>query len=144
MEELNKQKIKTMCVFVHSGRTLASRGYDENKNEIFYRVLGGGVNFGEKSEDGVKREIMEELKCEIENFKLIKVIENIFTFQGKPRHEITFLYKGDLMNKSLYNQEKIYIVEPYKEFTAEWIKINDVLSGKIILYPETDYSNILR
>lgn len=143
MEESIKQRVKAMCLFVYNGKTLASKGYDQHKNEVFYRVIGGTINFGEKSEDGIRREIREELKCEIENLKLIDVVENIFTYQGQQRHEIAFLYKGDLTNKDLYRQEKIHIVEPDGEFDAEWVPINDILSGKITLYPELDYSSIL-
>ncbi len=133
-----------MCVFNYKGKTLASLGHDKNKGETFYRVIGGSIDFGEKSEDGVRREIREELKCEIENLRLMKVAENIFIYEGQPRHEIVFLYKGDLANKDLYNQEKIHITEPYTEFDAKWIPIDDVLSGKVILYPTVDYSDILK
>ena len=144
MENDNKQRIKVMCVFNHNGKTLASKGHDEYKSETFYRIIGGGVEFGEKSEDGIRREIREELKCEIENLELVKIVENIYFYKGKPYHDVVFLYKGELSNKDLYQQEKIHIIEPYSEFDAEWISIDDVLSGKIILYPELDYSDILK
>ena len=61
MEEF-KQRIKVMCVFNHQGKTLASKGYDHVKDEVFYRLIGGTIDFGEKSEDGIRREIQEELK----------------------------------------------------------------------------------
>lgn len=143
MEQEQKIRIKAMCLFLHKGRTLASKGFDEKRNETFYRVIGGTVDFREKSEDGVRREIREELGCEIENLELHKVIENIFEYNGNWGHEIVFLYKGDLSNKELYEQEKIHIVEPYAEFDAEWIPIEDIRSGKSILYPALNDSEIL-
>ena len=143
MEQEQKIRIKTMCLFNHEGRTLASKGFDEKKNETFYRVIGGSVDFGEKTEDGVRREVREELGCEIENLELQKVVENIFEYNGNQGHEIVFLYKGDLSNKALYEQEKIHIVEPYSEFDAEWVPIEDILNGKSILYPALNYSEVL-
>ncbi|MES2315639.1 MAG: NUDIX domain-containing protein [Patescibacteria group bacterium] len=142
--EPTKQRLKAMCVFNYEGKTLASRGYDKNKDETFYRLIGGTILFQEKSEDGVRREIMEELKCEIDSLEFIKVVENIFSYIGENRHEIVFLYKGELSNKDLYKQEKIHIIEPNIEFDAEWISVKDVLEGKIILYPDLDYSGILK
>ena len=132
-----------MCVISDNGKTLASKGYDKNKDENFYRLLGGSLEFGEKIEDGIKREIREELKSEVENLEFIKFIENIFTYEGKQGHDIVFLYKAMLSNKDLYKQEKIHFVEPYGEFDAEWVSIDDILNKKIILYPSLDYSDML-
>ena len=143
MEHEPKIRIKAMCLFNHEGKTLASKGYDEKKNETFYRVIGGSVNFGEKTEEGARREVREELGCEVENLELVKVVENIFEFNGNSGHDVVFLYKGDLSNKTLYEQEKIHIVEPYLEFDAEWVPIEDIVSGKSILYPALNYSEIL-
>lgn len=143
MEQEKKIRIKAMCLFNHEGKTLASKGFDEKKGETFYRVIGGSVDFGEKTEEGVRREVREELGCEVENLKLVNVVENIFEYNGIPGHEVVFLYKGDLSNKALYEQEKIHIVEPYSEFDAEWISIEDIVSGKSILYPALNYSEIL-
>lgn len=143
MNQEDKIKVKAMCIFVHKGKTLAAKGYDEKKGETFYRLIGGSVEFGEKTEEGARREIREELGCEIENLKLVKIVENVFQFNGKLGHEIVFLYAGDLSNKALYEQERIHIVEPYLEFDAEWVPVEDILSGKSILYPGFDYSEIL-
>ena len=133
-----------MCVFSSKGKTLATKGYDKDKNEIFYRLIGGGVEFGEKTEEAVRREVREELSCDVEKLSLTKVLENIFTYEGKQGHEIVFIYKGDLSNKELYDKETISIVEPYGTLEAEWILIEDVLLKKVILYPSLDYSTILK
>ncbi len=130
-----RQRIKVMCLFSKNGKTLASKGFDEVKNETFYRVLGGGVEFQEKSEDAIRREIQEELKCEVENLELVTVVDSIFTYLDKRYHDVVFLYRGDLSNKDLYAQEKISIIEPYAIYEAEWIPIEDIVSGKKILYP---------
>jgi 8-oxo-dGTP pyrophosphatase MutT (NUDIX family) len=144
MEQKNNSVtvIKSIGVFIQDGKTLASKGFDKKKNETFYRGIGGGIHFRETSQDAMKREIKEELGCEVENLKLVDVAENIFTFDGEDRHQIIFLYTGDLSNKDLYKQNKIHIVEPYSEFDAEWVPIDDILSGKVILYPSLDWAEI--
>ena len=144
MEREEKIRIKAMCLFHKDGKVLVSKGFDKVKNENFYRVLGGSVNFFETGEAGVRREIQEELLSEIENLKLIDVIENLFTYEGNKGHEIVFLYHGDLAREELYTQNSIHIVEDTYEFDAEWIAINDVLSGKIPLYPAFDYKTLFQ
>jgi len=139
-----KIKAKAMCLFHKDGKILISKHFDSVKNESFYRLLGGGVNFFETSEAGVRREIQEELLSDIENLKLIDVIENLFTFEGNKGHEISFLYQGDLVKKELYLQNPIHIIEDTYEFDAEWVAINDILAGGIPLYPAFDYKALFK
>jgi ADP-ribose pyrophosphatase YjhB (NUDIX family) len=139
MQSEEKIRIKAMCLFHKNGKVLVSRGFDKVKNEHFYRLLGGSVNFFETSESGVRREIQEELQSEIENLKLVHVIENLFTYEGRRRHQIVFLYSGDLARKELYEQNSIHIVEDTCEFDAQWVPTSDILSGRIPLYPAFDY-----
>ena len=143
MKDNSQTVIKAICVFVKDGKTLASKGVDEKKGETFYRGIGGSVHFRETSEDAMRREVKEELGCDAENLELLTVAENIFTYDGENRHQIVFLYKADLSNKDLYKKDKIRIVEPYSEFDAEWVPIDDILSGKAILYPSLDWSEVL-
>lgn len=133
-----------MCLFHNNGKVLVSKGFDRVKNEHFYRVLGGSVNFFETGKAGVRREIQEELHSEIENLKLVDVIENLFTYEGSKGHEIVFLYSGDLSRKELYEQNPIHIIEDTYEFDAEWIATSDVLAGKIPLYPALDYKILFK
>lgn len=137
-------ELKAMCVFQKDGKVLVSKGFDDIKNEHFFRVLGGGVNFGETAEAGVRREIKEELASEIENLKFITVVENLFTYRGERGHEIVFLYSGDLAKKELYEKNLIHIIEDTHEFDAEWIKIEDILNNKILLYPKFDYEKLFK
>lgn len=136
--EPNQIEVKALCIILRDkSEILVGVGYDEIKKEHFGRIMGGGMNFGETAQVAVRREIKEELLCEIENLEFIKLIENIFTYNGEQGHQITFLYKGDLSNKELYKQEKI-LVHDTKSFEAEWLPLSDVKNGKVKLYPEFD------
>lgn len=141
-------RVKAMCLFYHDGKILVSRGHDPVKKEDFFRILGGSMNFFETSEEAVRREIREELQSEIEDLKFFEVIENLFIYRGGKGHQITFLYTGRLARKELHQQNPIHIVEETHEFDAEWVPVEDVLTGKTPLYPSTDchrlFSELMR
>ena len=138
---LKKIIIKALCIIEKNGKLLLCKGYDSVKEETFFRFIGGGVNFAERVEEGLRREMREELNSEIENLEFITVAENIFVYQGNEGHEICFLYKGDLLNKDIYEREIIPIPDA-KEFPAQWVSISDILEEKIILYPELDFQKL--
>lgn len=140
----NRIRIKVMCLITDGDRVLAGHGYDSVKGEDFYRVLGGSMKFSETSEEGVRREIREELNSEIEDLKFLDVVENTFVYKGNPGHEIIFLFQGTLTDKEIYKQAKIHIVDEGYEFDAEWVSLKDVFAGKARLYPEYDYSKALQ
>lgn len=133
-----------MCLFIHNGRVLVGKGYEKATGEEFYRVLGGSIHFGETTEEGVRREIKEELKSEIENLRLLEVLENRYTYEGRQGHEIVFLYQGDLADKSLYEQNPIHIIEATYEFYTDWVTVDDIIRGEKKLYPTCEYRKYLR
>ncbi|HAV77012.1 MAG TPA: NUDIX hydrolase, partial [Anaerolineae bacterium] len=96
-----------ICVFRHNNRILVAEGYDPVKKQTFYRPLGGGIEFGERSEDTIRREIREEINVGVANLKYISTLENIFTFNGEHGHEIVQVYDGVLKEFGLYEQAEI-------------------------------------
>ncbi len=143
-EQEGRIRIKAMCLFVHDGKILVQKGYDKVKGEYFYRVLGGSLNFFEKIEEGLRREIREELKSELDNLALLDVVENLFVYEGNKGHEIVFLYSGDLSRKELYGQNTIHVIEKTYEIDVEWVPIEKVLNKEIPLYPALDWSRFLK
>ena len=49
-------RVKAMCLIEHKGKLLLCKGRDTVKKENFLRVIGGGLDFGEKAEDAVRRD----------------------------------------------------------------------------------------
>jgi 8-oxo-dGTP pyrophosphatase MutT (NUDIX family) len=119
-----------------NNRTFLSEGYDPVKKDKFYRALGGGVEFGETSKQALQREFQEEIQAEITNIRYLACLENIFTFQGKPGHEIIQLYECDFVHPKFYEQEKIAFNEGEREKTALWINIKAVKYHEVRLVPE--------
>jgi len=58
--------------------------FDSVKRERFHRLLGGGIEFGERAEDAVVREMREETGSEARASRLLGVLESFFTFEGNP------------------------------------------------------------
>jgi ATP adenylyltransferase len=96
-----------ICVFSHNDRILVFEGYDPSKDQIFYRPLGGGIEPGEYARDAIVREIHEEISAEIQNVHCIGTLENIFTVNGKPGHEIVMVFDATFTDCSLYEMARI-------------------------------------
>lgn len=125
-----------ICLFSNNCRILAAKGVDSVKQIEFYRPLGGMIEFGERSNEALKREILEETNQEITNLKYITTVENIFTYEGKAGHEIVMVYDAEFTDKSLYEKEDIDVTEGDIWCKAYWLNISDCKSGKMLLYPE--------
>jgi len=119
---------------IKNNKLLVSEGYDDIKNQTFYRCLGGGIEFLEKSTDALKREFLEETNINIIIGNFLGVSENIFTYKGKNAHELVLYYEISLSDED-YKDE--YIVnDDHGQCKATWIDIDDFKNGNKILYPE--------
>jgi ADP-ribose pyrophosphatase YjhB (NUDIX family) len=133
---LNSEAIRAMALGIiknDQGHILVSPGYDKLKNESFYRLLGGGVDFGETSETALKREFLEELDVELTNCKLLDVVENIFTYDGLTGHEICFIYSADFVDAKMYEQSEFKIIDSEDEGRAIWLDLKQ--NGSDPIYP---------
>ena len=133
----NTIRTKVICVFRNGKRILVGDAIDPTKNELFYCPPGGGVEFGETSEEALRREIGEELATEIENPRLLGVLENIFTFDGWQGHEIVFVYDAQLSARFLYGVDKFTGYESNGEsYNAIWLDLDTIGPQTPPLYPE--------
>jgi 8-oxo-dGTP pyrophosphatase MutT (NUDIX family) len=113
-----------ICLFRHNGRILAAEGYDAVKQQLFYRPLGGTIEFGETSQETIVRELREELEVEVKELRYLGTLENIFTYQGKIGHEIVVVYDGAFMDQRLYEQPVLYgyEIDDSSKIKAVWIE----------------------
>jgi len=117
-------------------RIFISEGYDPLKQQTFYRAMGGGVDFGETSSDALQREFQEEIQAELTNIKYLGCIENLFSFNGKPGHEILQVYQCGFVDPKFYQLEEIVFLEGKREKKALWVDIPRFKSGELKLVPE--------
>lgn len=131
--------VKAMCIF-RSGETLLfSRGYDSVKKQPFLRPFGGHVEFGERGEETIRREMQEELGCDVSDIKFLSVIENLFTYNGKQGHEIILVYEGVLTDTSFYKKNSFTFMEGNRKTEAGWFSKMDVEKEGLLVYPLFTY-----
>ncbi len=120
----------SICVFHNAGRILVNKFKDDVKQQWCYRPLGGGIEFCETAAAALQREIKEEIGQKVSRLRLLGVSENIFNYQGKPGHEIVFVYDGELNDATLVTTAAVQGQESdgtpfeaqwcgYKHFTSE-------------------------
>lgn len=126
-----------ICVFRHGDRILVAEGYDSLKEEVFYRPLGGAIEFGERSQEALVRELREELGAEIGDLRYLGAVENIFTYNGKPGHEILLVYDGALVDRTMYERPELEGREhDGATFKVVWKSLREFRAGAARLYPE--------
>ncbi len=94
-----------LCVFHHQGKILVNVFDDPASGQTLCRPLGGGIEFGELSRDAIAREIFEELGQPISDVRLLGTLESLFTYAGKPGHEVVQVYDAHFADASLYQQD---------------------------------------
>jgi ADP-ribose pyrophosphatase YjhB (NUDIX family) len=133
----NRIRPLAICVFRREdGSILAAPGFDKVKQQRFYRPLGGEIEFGERAEDAVRREILEELGTEIEDVRLLMVSENIFTFLGAEGHELVWSFEARFTDASFYEKEVVPCLEGEAAFEAHWVPLEAFVRGDFPLFPD--------
>ena len=126
-----------ICLFRDANRILVSDGWDAQKKNAYCRPLGGAIEFGESSADAVVREIREELGVEIRDLLLLGVLENIFTLDDKPGHEVVFVYDARFVDESLYQCATLPFHEDgWSSGEARWLDLTQTDEVKARLVPE--------
>lgn len=124
-----------LCLFRRAdGAVLVVPGYDEVKGQRFYRPLGGEIEFGERAAEAARREVREETGAEATDLRLLATFENIFTYRGRPGHELVWLFEGRFADPSLYEREVIECSEGVP-FQARWLPL-ETFTAETPLYPE--------
>jgi ADP-ribose pyrophosphatase YjhB (NUDIX family) len=132
----NRIRPIAICIFLHQNRILVFEAYDQITHEIFYRPLGGAIEFGEHSSIAVQREIKEEIAAEICNLSFVGSIENIFECDGIPGHEFVQVYQAEFKDPEFYRHESFDGFEDDgSKFKVIWKDINLFKNGEAPLYP---------
>lgn len=140
MDKFKEIRPIVLGLVINNNKILVEEKKDTKKGNTFYRCLGGGIEFTEKSEDAIKREFLEEINATVEIQKLLDVVENIFEFNGKKAHELIFIYKIDICKEDY--KEEYLINDTAGNFKAKWISIQEFKNNNKILYPKEIFKYI--
>ena len=125
-----------LCLFSHRGRILVNEAHDPVKEFTYCRPIGGGIEFGERAADAIKREILEELGASIQNVRYVGTLENIFMYLGRPEHEIVLVFDGEFQDKGMYERQFLEGNESDGQpFKAEWRELSS-FGTTVQLVPE--------
>jgi ADP-ribose pyrophosphatase YjhB (NUDIX family) len=128
---------KVIGIAVHENRLLVCEVLDDEKNLKGWCPLGGGIEFGETAEKALKREILEELGCDIQVTGKPCIYENIFEHHGVMGHEIIFAFPITFDNPEIYKKERFQILEDKGTVHwVEWIEIDQFRKNKTVLFPQ--------
>lgn len=130
-------KTKALCIFRYQDKVLLSQGYDPSKDEIYFRPIGGGIEFGETSTQAIAREVFEEIQQQIRKSRLLGVLENLFTFDGQQSHEIVFVYEAEFIDPHIYKQHHIQGCETNGHtYIAQWLSREQIALNQYPVYPK--------
>ncbi len=123
-----------ICVCREGERILVAE-YQE-KGRLYYRPLGGGIQFGEYGHEAIKREIREEIGAELTDVHYLGMLENIYASEGVRAHQIVLVYDGRLTHPSFYAKEILEGDELGEPFKVMWKRLDDFGEGKAPVYPD--------
>lgn len=140
MDKFKEIRPIALGLAIKNNKLLVSEGFDKVKNETFYRCLGGGIEFLEKSEEALKREFLEEINVDITVKNFLGISENIFTYQGKKAHELILFYSIEISDENY--QEEYKVIDDHGETISKWIDIDEFKNKNKILYPKEVFKYI--
>ena len=95
----------------------------KRKEADYYFFPGGHIDFSEKAEEALEREMQEEIGKSISNLKFIGANENYFNKDGDKHHEFNLVFSGEIPDG------EVKALEDYLEFA--WIDLNFLDQEKI-------------
>jgi 8-oxo-dGTP pyrophosphatase MutT (NUDIX family) len=117
---------------------------DETTGNIFYRPIGGGIDFGELGQDCVVREWHEETGLLLRDVRYLGALESIFSYQGRAGHEIVLIYEAHFVDEACYAPDFTVLGEDDGEtlFTGRWMPLVNfaperIAQGAPPLYPNS-------
>lgn len=111
---------------------------DPETGEPFYRLLGGGVEFGEHSREALVREFEEELGVTFAEPEFVGTFERVFTFAGETGHEVWRVYEGRIVEDWPYERDSFTFYEPELdlEILARWMPAERLRDDGTTFYSE--------
>ena len=130
------RRIRTLALALirRGDEILVEEGWDEIKQERFFGLLGGDIDFGEAGAESLRRELREELGTDSEGLRYVGALENLFNYAGEPGHEIVLIYECSLRDERAYARDQWEAHEGPVTHRLAWKPLKAFRGGDI-LYP---------
>ncbi len=123
-------------IFNSEGKVfVAKRGKKASNESGKWDFPGGGVEFGEKCADAVKREIAEEYNFAIEVLEFLEVVDHILEEEGQ--HWVSPSYVAKHVSG-----EPI-IMEPEKCEAIEWVSLESIKPENLSLASRSNFNKYI-
>lgn len=116
----------------HGHSVLLAEIRDRITGEVFWRAPGGEIEFGEAAIDAAAREIKEEFGIHVGGLRQLGVIENRFEHEGKPGHEIVFVFEGTWPHSRPPEACKSGVESDGSRFACQWVPIDGLAELNVV------------
>jgi 8-oxo-dGTP pyrophosphatase MutT (NUDIX family) len=131
-----EEKIRPIAICLcRDGERILVTEFNEN-GRLYYRPLGGTIEFGERGAEAVRREFREEIAAELKDVRYVGTLENIYVAEGRRGHEIALVFDGRLADNGLYEKDVILGDELGQPFRAVWKRLDEFGPGRPPVYPD--------
>ncbi len=133
---MSTPRVSALAVIRHrdTGALFVNEFQDPADGVTFHRPCGGGVDWRETAADALVREFAEEFGLDIVLSRRLGVIENIFTYAGRPGHEVLFFFEARFADPAAYLIERRECLDVPGEY-ALW-RDPELTHEEVPLYPE--------
>ena len=122
-------RVRACGVFRRGTEVLLIRQYND-VGVARYMTPGGGVDYGERVEDAVRREMREEVGVQVSDARYIGMFETLGrTPEGHLAHGISLVYEVVTQDEAIYLRDTAAVDDNWLPFTAVWIHPADVPGG---------------
>ena len=133
-----KIRVIALALIRDEDRLFLSQGCDPATSRRFWRPLGGGIEFGERSAEALRREFREEIGQSIVILSAPTLFENVFTYDGRAGHEIILLHEARFESEAMLSAEPFEFSEPGVDGSThrvQWVPIEQLQNGSEPLFP---------
>jgi len=96
------QEILVRALIIRDRRILVCQTIGKD----YFFLPGGHIEFGESMQDGLRRELVEELDARVIASAYIGCVENIFEQNEVKKHEISFVFHIDIDLRDVSSKEE--------------------------------------
>lgn len=116
-----KFNYRVALLAIHNNKILLQK----DERDDYYSLIGGRVHLLEDSNQAIIREVKEEtgIELNINDIKLVKVVENFFKYDNINFHELLFVYKVDSVE--LYKKDNFKTLDK-DNVINKWYNIQNI------------------